>query len=435
MRTVTRSRGFTLIELLVVIAIIAILAAILFPVFAKAREKARQNTCMNNQRQLALAVMMYVQDHAETFPPAKGWNGLLSSAYGAKGEVWDCPSITHVGNETAPDYFYVAGSFLSGVALGDVKDPVLAPLMLDLAEPSENPPYIHDGGANDVEQAVLQVDSRHNNGAVVAYVDGHVAWLPSNNITAALFLPSLTDDATTEGIVFLGRLYPTGPYIYTGNCPSPQALIDLGLTTAIGTCPAWSRFEVGFFDASQGGYPHISDVGSNGEIGRVEASSNVYPNRPEQRLPWWTYGAEGDPNVTTLTGTTNTTHTSAYYWPGPVQSGWGSYAQPILGHPNTGTFKLTIVPNVTEKTAKKFALVIYSGLNIGSGSATVDSIKFGADAPISFAGKQAVIGSLQQMKSQTQALIYSVPVEPGKNIEITCTLGGSSVFCYMMFQR
>jgi len=55
--------------LLVVIAIIAILAAILFPVFAKAREKARTNTCLNNQRQIALAVLMYVQDHDEAFPP------------------------------------------------------------------------------------------------------------------------------------------------------------------------------------------------------------------------------------------------------------------------------------------------------------------------------------------------------------------------------
>ncbi|HEY3418083.1 MAG TPA: prepilin-type N-terminal cleavage/methylation domain-containing protein, partial [Armatimonadota bacterium] len=58
-----RKRGFTLIELLVVIAIIAILASILFPVFAKAREKARQATCNSNVRQLSTAVQMYVQDN------------------------------------------------------------------------------------------------------------------------------------------------------------------------------------------------------------------------------------------------------------------------------------------------------------------------------------------------------------------------------------
>lgn len=60
--------GFTLIELLVVIAIIAILAAILFPVFAQAREKARQSTCLSNQKQTALAFLLYAQDHDETLP-------------------------------------------------------------------------------------------------------------------------------------------------------------------------------------------------------------------------------------------------------------------------------------------------------------------------------------------------------------------------------
>ena len=67
---IDRRRGFTLIELLVVIAIIAILAAILFPVFARAREKARQTSCLSNVKQTALAMMMYAQDYDEVYPIA-----------------------------------------------------------------------------------------------------------------------------------------------------------------------------------------------------------------------------------------------------------------------------------------------------------------------------------------------------------------------------
>ncbi len=79
----TRRNAFTLIELLVVIAIIAILAAILFPVFAQAREKARGATCVSNQKQILLAIMQYTQDYDESFPigeqfPVK-WDGGINS--------------------------------------------------------------------------------------------------------------------------------------------------------------------------------------------------------------------------------------------------------------------------------------------------------------------------------------------------------------------
>jgi prepilin-type N-terminal cleavage/methylation domain-containing protein/prepilin-type processing-associated H-X9-DG protein len=77
-----QKRVFTLIELLVVIAIIAILAAILFPVFAQAREKARQTSCLSNEKQMGLGLMMYVQDYDETFPAAYYYNNDNSSANG-----------------------------------------------------------------------------------------------------------------------------------------------------------------------------------------------------------------------------------------------------------------------------------------------------------------------------------------------------------------
>jgi len=112
-------KGFTLIELLVVIAIIAILAAILFPVFAKAREKARQTTCTSNMRQIGLAVLQYVQDYDEMYPgyiigagtvpsPIIGWRTVLNS-YIKSQNVFLCPSNTYnnqtVDWDTAPGWY------------------------------------------------------------------------------------------------------------------------------------------------------------------------------------------------------------------------------------------------------------------------------------------------------------------------------------------
>ena len=81
-----KSHGFTLIELLVVIAIIAILAAILFPVFARAREKARQASCQSNLKQLGLAAAMYRSDYDEK--PAGAWCGYAKDNFGVTSRNW-----------------------------------------------------------------------------------------------------------------------------------------------------------------------------------------------------------------------------------------------------------------------------------------------------------------------------------------------------------
>ena len=111
-----RARGFTLIELLVVIAIIAILAAILFPVFAKAREKARQVTCASNEKQLGLAILGYVQDYDESFPTGSagntsgtGWGGCIYP-YVKSIAAFSCPddpTTSHVNYEGYGETDYV----------------------------------------------------------------------------------------------------------------------------------------------------------------------------------------------------------------------------------------------------------------------------------------------------------------------------------------
>ncbi len=129
-------RGFTLIELLVVIAIIAILAAILFPVFAKARVQARKSSCLSNVHQISIATLQYVQDWDERFPwatpwPATAWDGRYGpqclpgndaphfrqvvEKYVNNDDVWKCPmhfagAEAEWTNELGRNsYWYVSG--------------------------------------------------------------------------------------------------------------------------------------------------------------------------------------------------------------------------------------------------------------------------------------------------------------------------------------
>jgi prepilin-type N-terminal cleavage/methylation domain-containing protein/prepilin-type processing-associated H-X9-DG protein len=230
-------RGFTLIELLVVIAIIAILAAILFPVFARAREKARQTSCLSNVKQIALGAMMYTQDYDEVYPPglvvtngtAQGpvsQNSAFTSfwltydvvfPYVMNRQVFFCPS----GDEGATysgDYGFnrnICGDLRTStsgtaVAMASVQAPADTFLFLDAGgymvnqtnastptgsfwyipgtwDPTRDPGAV--GFGSSPISATYQSDykqGRHNQGCNIGYADGHAKWLASSYIAGNL---------------------------------------------------------------------------------------------------------------------------------------------------------------------------------------------------------------------------------------------------------
>jgi len=124
-------KGFTLIELLVVIAIIAILAAILFPVFARAREKARQTSCLSNVKEIVLGTLMYVQDYDERLPRLyyRDPSGAMTSItmmiepYLMNTQIWNCASAAAETSSVAglPLRSYSYQQFLDFVKLATIK--------------------------------------------------------------------------------------------------------------------------------------------------------------------------------------------------------------------------------------------------------------------------------------------------------------------------
>ena len=187
--------GFTLIELLVVIAIIAVLAAILFPVFAKAREKARQTSCLNNQRQIAAALLMYAQDNDETLPSAQNWTGSIN----LEPKVFQCPTA---GWKQQNGYFFFGAvmnngasqGLLSAQSLGNISAVTTTPLTGDVVATAGT--YVNAGAATSVSISGVtgMVDLRHSGGAIMSFVDGHVSLGPGISTTMFWSLVSAPRD-------------------------------------------------------------------------------------------------------------------------------------------------------------------------------------------------------------------------------------------------
>ncbi|HEY3396717.1 MAG TPA: prepilin-type N-terminal cleavage/methylation domain-containing protein [Armatimonadota bacterium] len=206
-------KGFTLIELLVVIAIIAILAAILFPVFARARAKAQQSNCLSNAKQLGLGFQMYASDYDDHFPtmfmnrggsvytgpmgtftyPINGTTSVNDPTTGSlypyvkNSQIYLCPSDTNQAKKLS----YSCNGWLSGYATSSIGDVSGKFVMVDECGSLNNDLFVNPGGAG-----LDGLGFVHNDGCNVAYADGHSKWLnkakwPTDGTTDAQINPSL----------------------------------------------------------------------------------------------------------------------------------------------------------------------------------------------------------------------------------------------------
>ena len=215
-------RAFTLIELLVVIAIIAILAAILFPVFARARENARRASCQSNLKQMGLGVLQYTQDYDESYPlavtgststtsqPPVGWADSIQP-YLKSTQIYQCPSDS-MGPNLDPttagytDYWYNANMSSAGdavipnnvsVNISSLANATLTIMNGDGESQNGTAAYRCNGAAsvnaaqfNDITKPVgsttvgvvstTAVVNRHLEGANFLFADGHVKWNKTN---------------------------------------------------------------------------------------------------------------------------------------------------------------------------------------------------------------------------------------------------------------
>ena len=184
--------------------IIAILAAILFPVFAKAREKARQTACLSNAKQLGIALMQYVQDYDEQLPyayfeaPDQKYGMQKLAPYMKNEQIWACPSGTTVvsgfyASDGLPartiahgwgvdQYHYPYRAIYSAAikSLNDIKQPAASGVFFEKTNAVTTMPYVYCPFHGPTLTA--QIADRHNDGLNVSFYDGHAKWRSKQSV-------------------------------------------------------------------------------------------------------------------------------------------------------------------------------------------------------------------------------------------------------------
>jgi prepilin-type N-terminal cleavage/methylation domain-containing protein/prepilin-type processing-associated H-X9-DG protein len=204
------TKGFTLIELLVVIAIIAILAAILFPVFARARENARRSSCQSNLKQIGLGMAQYTQDYDEKLVPQYVvlagptyvfWTGLLQP-YVKNTQIFICPSgPTTDAINGVPAYGLNLNTGVSrseGLSLSAINYPAELLVSVDNryvgtgTNPTNHGYYSawYDGTSHAETYNVGAPFERHFDGSNVLFADGHVKWQKTPLLTTPPATPA-----------------------------------------------------------------------------------------------------------------------------------------------------------------------------------------------------------------------------------------------------
>ncbi|MDR3707242.1 MAG: DUF1559 domain-containing protein [Capsulimonadaceae bacterium] len=279
------SQGFTLIELLVVIVIITILAAILFPVYATAREKSRQTSCASNMKQLGIALVQYVQDYDETLPmgvsPSAGYCQAIAAGVGWAGQiypyvksadVYTCPDDQTVSPSISYAYNYISASGVvpltascsAGATIGtpglyskltassltvafcEVTGQSLA--QISQTPRTDNVSFVTNGLGvigphwdNGLKSVLLDTGwavgytqasstaafngqyGRHSNGSNYCAMDGHVKWLTATNVSVGYFnsTPGAIGIGSTNLLSSVGAMSQCP----TAGCASPARVV------------------------------------------------------------------------------------------------------------------------------------------------------------------------------------------------------------------